>query len=355
MGNPQKVKVYKYKNIAAALAIVLLITVGISTRGNTVEKDKTKKPDTTSSVSANDKKKKNTSSQADEPFKADKLTKNYKYESIKNGTSLNNGNLVLINSEHPFTGEITDTDGVYSYLFDKSGEQIMYATSTLINGDIEMLDKFNEMGCDFSKETGLKTLMVTALLSEGEDASDTDENACGRAVDLALYDAVNGTYPEFTGEGDYAWLSQNCWKYGFIYRYPAEKSDVTGVSGKVNHFRYVGVPYAEIMHNSGETLEEFLETIKKYSFESPMSFESESGTGYAVYYVRGDIDHTTTNIPVPLKEDNSEYYYSVSGNNYDGYVVYVNLTDEITVQPETADDTSVADESSSVASAENYY
>lgn len=347
MGNPQKVKVYKYKNIAAALAILLLITVGISTRGNTVEKDKEKKPDTSSSIVANDKKKKDTTSQTDESFKADKLTKNYKYESVKNGTSLNNGNLVLINSDHPFTGEVTDTDGVYSYLFDQSGEQIMYATSTLINGDSEMLEKFNEMGCDFSKETGLKTLMVTSLMSESEDSSNTDENTCGRAIDLALYDAVNGTYPEFTGEGDYAWLSQNCWKYGFIYRYPAEKSDVTGVSGKINHFRYVGAPFAEIMHNNGETLEEFLENIKEYSFESPMSYQSESGTGYAVYYVRGDIDQTTTNIPVPLKEDNSDYYYVVSGNNYDGYIVCVNLTDEITNTPETADDMSAVDENSS--------
>ncbi len=354
MGNPQKVKVYKYKNIAAALAVVLLIAVGISTRGNAVDKNNAKKTETSSSVAANDNKT-NTLSQTDDTFKADKLTKNYRYESVKNGTSLNNGNLVLINSEHPYTGEISDTDGIYSYLFDKSGEQIMYATSTLLNGDAEMLDSFNEMGCDFSKETGLKTLMVTALLSEGEDASDTDENACGRAVDLALYDAVNGTYPEFTGEGDYEWLLQNCWKYGFIYRYPEEKSDITGVSGKINHFRYVGLPYSEIMHNNDETLEEFLETIKKYSFESPMSYESESGTGYAVYYVRGDIDHTTTNIPVPLKEDNSEYYYVVSGNNYDGYIVFVNLTDDAVKVPENLENTSDIDESSSANSEEIYY
>ena len=66
-----------------------------------------------------------------------------------------------------------------------------------------------------------------------------------------------------TGEGfentpQYAWLMEHAHEYGFIQRYPANKADVTGISYEPWHYRYVGVDAATRMHNSGQTLEEFL-------------------------------------------------------------------------------------------------
>lgn len=53
------------------------------------------------------------------------------------------------------------------------------------------------------------------------------------------------------------WLRKNCSHYGFILRYPEEKSDITGVSFEPWHFRYVGKKAAEYMQDEGITLEEF--------------------------------------------------------------------------------------------------
>lgn len=53
------------------------------------------------------------------------------------------------------------------------------------------------------------------------------------------------------------WLRKNCSHYGFILRYPEDKSDITGVSFEPWHFRYVGKQAAEYMKKEDITLEEF--------------------------------------------------------------------------------------------------
>lgn len=41
-----------------------------------------------------------------------------------------NGDLILVNGDHSFTGTVNNKDTVYSYLFDKNGSQIMSTSST---------------------------------------------------------------------------------------------------------------------------------------------------------------------------------------------------------------------------------
>ena len=56
----------------------------------------------------------------------------------------------------------------------------------------------------------------------------------------------------------YFWLQENSYKYGFIFRYPGDKTDITGVAEEVWHYRYVGVEAATEMHEKGLCLEEYL-------------------------------------------------------------------------------------------------
>jgi D-alanyl-D-alanine carboxypeptidase len=54
------------------------------------------------------------------------------------------------------------------------------------------------------------------------------------------------------------WLAANAYRFGFLLRYPADKTAVTGYEYEPWHFRYIGVDLATEMHNTGvETLEEF--------------------------------------------------------------------------------------------------
>ena len=355
MSNPKVVRHYKYKNIAAALAVLLLIVVAISTAGGS-DKTALKKDKNMSSSSAAESSTAETSSSEAE-YSVGKLTGNYKYQTVKNGTTLGTGNLVLVDQNHKYAGEAEDLESVYSYLFNKSGDQIMSTSSTNLYATKECFEQFNKMISDFYIKTKLKTLMIsdalymdgssTAETSAEESESQASENGCyehetGLAIDLRLYNSEDGTYPLFTGTEKYSWIPENCWKYGFVLRYPEGKSDKTGVTALANHYRYVGKISAQIMNENNFVLEEYLEFIKDYTFENPYSFRSQDGAGYAVYYVEAD-KGTTTNIPIPLDESNGEYPYELSGNNVDGYILTVQIL-EGAKKTETSDDTSSVSE-----------
>ena len=44
--------------------------------------------------------------------------------------------------------------------------------------------------------------------------------------------------------GHTIWLRDNAWRFGFILRYPADKTPITGYSFEPWHFRYVGTDLA---------------------------------------------------------------------------------------------------------------
>lgn len=66
---------------------------------------------------------------------------------------------------------------------------------------------------------------------------------------------------EFAGEDVYKWIYSNCADFGFILRYPKDKSHITGVSFEPWHFRYVGRYHAKKIMDAGLCLEEYLSTL----------------------------------------------------------------------------------------------
>ena len=57
------------------------------------------------------------------------------------------------------------------------------------------------------------------------------------------------------------WLMANSWEYGFILRYPKGMTDSTGIIYEPWHYRYVGIDVAKEIHDSGKTLEQYLESL----------------------------------------------------------------------------------------------
>lgn len=83
----------------------------------------------------------------------------------------------------------------------------------------------------------------------------TSEHQLGLAVDINA-DGINSAGGEV-----YAWLETHAHLYGFIYRYPPEKTDITGVSNEPWHYRYVGVEAATEIYHQGICLEEYLGAV----------------------------------------------------------------------------------------------
>lgn len=86
----------------------------------------------------------------------------------------------------------------------------------------------------------------------------TSEHQLGLAVDIV---DVNNQNLNETQEDTQVqqWLMENSWKYGFILRYPADKSEITGIIYEPWHYRYVGKEAAASIYEQDICLEEYLE------------------------------------------------------------------------------------------------
>ena len=120
------------------------------------------------------------------------------------------------------------------------------------------------------KQTDLYNNKVSRLQAEGlsyEDAyrqagtvvayPGTSEHNLGLAADIVakdyqLLDDKQAETPEAK------WLEENCWRYGFILRYPTDKTGETGIIFEPWHYRYVGKEAAREIMEQGICLEEYL-------------------------------------------------------------------------------------------------
>lgn len=80
----------------------------------------------------------------------------------------------------------------------------------------------------------------------------TSEHNMGLAMDI-----IN-TKDLFKDSKEYAWLEKNAHNYGFILRYPKDKTQITNIMYEPWHWRYVGVEDAVKIKESGKCLEEYL-------------------------------------------------------------------------------------------------
>ena len=86
----------------------------------------------------------------------------------------------------------------------------------------------------------------------------TSEHQLGLALDI-----VDISYQLLEEEQENTptqkWLLENSWKYGFILRYPKDKTDITKISYEPWHYRYVGKKAAKEIFDAKICLEEYLE------------------------------------------------------------------------------------------------
>jgi len=80
----------------------------------------------------------------------------------------------------------------------------------------------------------------------------TSEHQLGLAVDIEPPQEDNDE------EGLYVWLEENAHRFGFVLRYPADKTHITGIQYEPWHFRYVGLEAAREMFERRVCLEEYL-------------------------------------------------------------------------------------------------
>ncbi|MBO5416288.1 MAG: D-alanyl-D-alanine carboxypeptidase family protein [Clostridia bacterium] len=90
----------------------------------------------------------------------------------------------------------------------------------------------------------------------------TSEHQSGLCVDFITVGMKNGlNNEEFERTAAFRWLSENAYKYGFILRYPKDKTHITSYSYESWHYRFVGRDAATAIYLSDICFEEYLEFI----------------------------------------------------------------------------------------------
>jgi len=88
----------------------------------------------------------------------------------------------------------------------------------------------------------------------------TSEHQLGLAVDIVDTRSWSLTEIQETLPAQ-QWLMAHSWEYGFILRYPTDKTAVTGIIYEPWHYRYVGTELAKELYDAGLTLEEYLQNL----------------------------------------------------------------------------------------------
>lgn len=81
------------------------------------------------------------------------------------------------------------------------------------------------------------------------------EHQSGYALDIFSTDSTS--QKTFSQSSAYDWLKNNCYKYGFIIRYPEGKENITGFNFEAWHYRYVGVDIATYINDNDITFDEY--------------------------------------------------------------------------------------------------
>lgn len=106
-----------------------------------------------------------------------------------------------------------------------------------------------------------KQLYDNYVLENGREKADTysarpghSEHQTGLAVDIR-----SSTLEDNLTENDYQWVLKHCYKFGFIVRYPANSSEVTGYKEEPWHLRYLGVELATTLHDNNMLFDDYFQ------------------------------------------------------------------------------------------------
>lgn len=186
------------------------------------------------------------------------------YEDIKKSNT-EDKELIIVNKYYYLDKEYTPeniikTSTSYSYANHSLNETAFEAFKTL--SDDAKKEGFtiviNSSYRDYEYQEELwetrKSLYGTKRADEFAARAGHSEHQTGYAIDVSDYYDENDTFGETES---FNWMKDNCYKYGFILRYPKDKEDITGFNYEPWHYRYVGNEIAEYIYNNEITFDEY--------------------------------------------------------------------------------------------------
>ena len=191
------------------------------------------------------------------------------HAALGNGTAVVDSEhwmLLLVNSKHQLESSYAPSNFTELSNHEKIDKRIYSSLQ-------EMFDAARNQGINPSVGTGYRTPDQLAELRKSRMAEyalhgDDADTAAYKVMDVTpgasehqtglAFDVKANPKGTNTDQQVFDWMAANCYKYGFIVRYPEGKESITGVPYNAAHLRYVGEDAARQIMNQRITLEEYL-------------------------------------------------------------------------------------------------
>lgn len=174
--------------------------------------------------------------------------------------------MLLVNKENLLTKSYKPDNLVDSALVSKSNKEERLLDSEVNDKLKEMFKAAKNDGITLKGISGYRSYSTQDSIYRSKKSiyvalPGASEHQTGYAIDI-LSNSYNSLTVGFEDTKEFEWLSENCYKYGFILRYPEGKEEITGIPYEPWHYRYIGSSEAakEIM-TEGLTLEEYFEEV----------------------------------------------------------------------------------------------
>ena len=184
------------------------------------------------------------------------------------------GFMLLVNKTHRLPEGFISPDLQYANVLVRCEKENMFLNSTALYYLERMFAAAQKEGIELIlydgwREESLQRLFYTNKIAEkGYNLATTlvapprgSEHELGLAADIlsTLHKMRDGHFA-LTTTGK--WLIANCWKYGYILRYPQDKINITRFLFEPWHYRFVGVEEAKKITESGLCLEEYIQQLR---------------------------------------------------------------------------------------------
>lgn len=140
----------------------------------------------------------------------------------------------------------------YQAMYDAAAKEGVYLSPYSGYRSIEFQTQIFNNYIKLNKDKGYSEEEAKYKASQTVLPPGTSEHNMGISMDIL------STEKSFERTKEYNWLQENAHNYGFILRYPKDKTNITKIIYEPWHWRYVGVEAAVEMKQSGQCLEEYL-------------------------------------------------------------------------------------------------
>ncbi len=170
--------------------------------------------------------------------------------------------VLLVNGDHPLPEDYEPGELVNLY---EQKRHFQLASSEIFL-EKESFEAANRMFEQAEKDGVNGFILTSGYRSAQKQAEVYSQQQDGTAAQPGYSEHQTGLAFDVTARRDdggfestrqFEWLSEHCWEYGFILRYPEGREHITGTPYEPWHYRYVGVEIAQAIHANGWTLEEY--------------------------------------------------------------------------------------------------